>query len=87
MNDNEREVGLAIRKKIKEGVVNREDIFVVTKLWNTDHEPEKVRIACQRSCGNLGLEYIDLYLMHSPISFNERTPFDMQNPDAMFDEA
>lgn len=87
MNDNETEVGLAIRKKIKEGVVKREDIFIVTKLWNTDHEPENVRIACQRSCEKLGLGYIDLYQMHSPISFNERTPFDMINPGAMFDEA
>lgn len=87
MNDNETEVGLAIRKKIKEGVVKREDIFIVTKLWNTDHEPEKVRVACQRSCEKLGLGYIDLYLMHSPMSFNERTPFDKINPGAMFDEA
>lgn len=87
LNDIEKEVGSAIQKKIKDGVVKREDIFIVTKLWNTDHKPEKVRIACQRSCEQLGLGYIDLYLMHSPISFNERTPFDTINPDAMFDEA
>lgn len=87
MNDNETEVGSAIRKKIKEGVVKREDIFIATKLWNTDHELEHVRVACQRSGEKLGLGYIDLYLMHSPIAFNERSPFDEMNPDAMFDEA
>lgn len=73
--ENEEEVGGAIAEKIKEGAVKREEIFIVTKLWNTDHEPEKVEAACRRSCEKLGLGYIDLYLMHYPVAFKERTPF------------
>lgn len=73
---NEAAVGEAIRAKIAEGVIRREDVFVVTKLWNTHHEPEKVDAACRRSNANLGLEYIDLYLIHYPNGFVERVPYE-----------
>lgn len=81
--ENEEQVGQAIQQKIKDGAVKREDIFIVTKLWNTDHEPEKVEKAARRSCEKLGLGYIDLYLMHYPVAFKERTPFENWplNPD------
>ncbi|XP_055301506.1 aldo-keto reductase family 1 member B1-like [Sitodiplosis mosellana] len=84
---NEVEVGQAIQEKIKEGVVKREEIFIVTKLWNTDHEPEKVEKAARQSCEKLGLGYIDLYLMHYPVAFKERTPFEdwPLNPDGTFE--
>lgn len=62
----EEDVGAAIREKIKEGVVKREEIFVTTKLWCTHHEPDLVVKACQSSCDKLGLDYIDLYLIHWP---------------------
>lgn len=81
MYENEEEVGQAIQQKIKEGVVKREEIFIVTKLWNTDHEPEKVEDACRRSCERLGLGYIDLYLMHYPTAFKNRTPFEFWPTD------
>lgn len=80
--ENEEEVGLAIQKKIKEGVVKREEMFIVTKLWNTDHEPEKVEAACRQSNEKLGLGYIDLYLMHYPTAFTTRTPYDFWPTDA-----
>ncbi|KAL5290865.1 hypothetical protein ACFFRR_010326 [Megaselia abdita] len=66
---NEAEVGKALRDKIAEGVVKREDVFVVTKLWNVHHAPELVEPACQKSLDNLGLGYIDLYLMHLPVAY------------------
>jgi len=69
---NEKQVGDGIRAKITEGVVKREDIFVVTKLWNTYHEPDKVEVACRNSLNKLGLDYIDLHLMHSPMGFEYR---------------
>lgn len=69
---NEKQVGDGIRAKIAEGVIKREDVFVVTKLWNTYHEPDKVDMACRNSCSKLGLDYIDLYLMHSPMGFAYR---------------
>jgi len=79
---NEREVGRAIQGKIADGAVRREDIFIVTKLWNTHHEPDKVEQACRVSCDNLGLDYIDLYLMHYPTGFVEREPFEFCPQDA-----
>jgi diketogulonate reductase-like aldo/keto reductase len=61
---NEKGVGNAVRKAIASGI-SRKDIFVVTKLWNADHnDPEK---AFNESLEKLGLEYIDLYLMHWPV--------------------
>lgn len=42
------------------------------QLWNTYHEPDKVEQACRSSCAKLGLDYIDLYLMHSPMGFEYR---------------
>lgn len=89
MYDNEQEIGTAIREKINEGVVKREDVFIVTKLWNTDHEPEEVEKACRTSCEKLGLDYIDLYLMHWPTALKPRTPFEAwpKKPDGEPDVA
>lgn len=67
--ENEAQVGQAIREKIADGTVKREDIFLVTKLWNNYHDPTKVEDGCRLSLNNLGLDYVDLYLMHSPIGF------------------
>ncbi|GBP87066.1 Aldo-keto reductase AKR2E4 [Eumeta japonica] len=66
----EAEVGEAIRAKVSNGTITREDIFVTTKLWNTHHERAKVIEAARESLKNLGLDYIDLYLMHWPIGLN-----------------
>ncbi|XP_063700521.1 aldo-keto reductase family 1 member C15-like [Culicoides brevitarsis] len=65
---NEIPVGKAIRDKIAEGVVTREEIFITTKLWCTFFNTEAVVAACERSLEKLGLGYIDLYLMHTPMS-------------------
>uniref|UniRef100_A0A8D2B7M3 Aldo-keto reductase family 1 member C4 n=1 Tax=Sciurus vulgaris TaxID=55149 RepID=A0A8D2B7M3_SCIVU len=64
----EEEVGLAIRSKIADGTVKREDIFYTTKLWNTFHRPELVQSCLERSLKKLGFDYVDLYLIHSPLS-------------------
>ncbi|CAK9795127.1 Aldo-keto reductase family 1 member B10 [Anthophora plagiata] len=69
--DNEKEIGKALRDKIAEGVVKREDLFITTKLWNTDHARENVVPACKRSVENFGLGYVDLYLIHWPISYTK----------------
>lgn len=61
--DNEEEVGMAI----KESGIPREEIFVTTKLWNTDHGYDKALVAFEKSLSRLGLEYIDLYLIHWPM--------------------
>lgn len=64
--ENETAVGKAIKRVIAEGVVRREDLFVTTKLWITDTTYEKAKEGFHRSLDRLGLEYVDLYLIHQP---------------------
>ena len=74
---NEREVGEALQAGLATGGIAREDIFVTTKLWNTNHRPERVEPAFEASLDRLGLNYLDLYLSHTPFAFQ---PGDEQDP-------
>lgn len=65
---NEAEVGAGIRQAIARGLVRREELWVTSKLWNTFHRKEHVQAACERSLRDLGLDYLDLYLVHFPIA-------------------
>jgi alcohol dehydrogenase (NADP+) len=66
---NEREVGQALQSGLAAGGIAREDIFVTTKLWNTNHRPERVEPAFEASLQRLQLKYLDLYLSHTPFAF------------------
>lgn len=66
---NEVQVGQAIRSKIADGTVKREDIFYTGKLWSTSHTPERVRPALEHSLKDLQLDYMDLFLIHSTLEF------------------
>ena len=68
MYQNEKEVGLAIRSKIADGTVKREDIFYTSKVWCTFHRPELVRVCLEQSLKQLQLDYVDLYLIHFPMA-------------------
>lgn len=65
---NESGVGIAIRKAIEDGIVARESLFVTSKLWNHQHAAGDVPIALEQTLHDLGLEYLDLYLIHWPIT-------------------
>ena len=62
--DNEKDVGIALKKS----ELSRQDFFVTTKVWNTDHGYDKTQKACDASLKKLGLEYVDLYLVHWPVA-------------------
>jgi len=74
---NEREVGEALQAGLAANGIAREDIFVTTKLWNSNHRPERVGPAFEASLDRLKLKYLDLYLIHTPYAFQ---PGDEQDP-------
>jgi diketogulonate reductase-like aldo/keto reductase len=74
---NEEMVGVALQEVIEAGKVRREDVFITTKLWNTNHRPERVEPAFEASCRRLQVDYIDCYLIHTPFAFK---PGDDQDP-------
>jgi alcohol dehydrogenase (NADP+) len=78
---NEREVGTALRAGMTAGGIAREEVFVTTKLWNTNHRPERVEPAFEGSLQKLGLTYIDLYLSHTPFAFQPGDDFDPRDKD------
>lgn len=80
---NEAEVGQGIRRAIQDGLVEREDLWVTSKLWNTYHSPEHVRMACQKSLDDLQLEYLDLYLIHFPLA-QKFVPIETRYPPGWF---
>lgn len=85
---NEKEVGDGIARALADGLCQRDELWVTSKLWNTFHRPEHVQPACERSLSDLGLEYLDLYLVHFPIAlkyvdFETRYPPEwIANPNA-----
>ena len=74
---NETEVGEAMQEVFGAGKIKREDVFVATKLWNNNHRPERVKPAFEASLQRLRLDYVDLYLIHTPFAFQ---PGDEQDP-------
>jgi diketogulonate reductase-like aldo/keto reductase len=74
---NETVVGDAMQAVFKAGTIRREDVFVTTKLWNTNHRPERVKPAFEASLRRLQLDYVDCYLIHTPFAFR---PGDEQDP-------
>merc|ERR1712223_834993 len=65
---NEKEVGVVFADFIGKSV-RREDLFIVGKLWGTDHHPDDVENACRQSLQDLKIDYFDAYLMHYPTAF------------------
>lgn len=80
---NEVEVGAGIAQAISEGLCKREDLWITSKLWNTYHDPEHVGPALERTLSDLGVDYLDLYLIHFPIALRY-VPFEKRYPPEWF---
>ncbi|MGB9433007.1 MAG: aldo/keto reductase [Candidatus Acidiferrum sp.] len=78
---NEEAVGEAIQGVLREGVVQRDDLFIATKLWNNNHRPDRVEPAFEASLARLGLKYLDLYLIHTPFAFQAGDDQDPRDQD------
>lgn len=74
---NEQAVGEALQDVLKGGTIKREDIFITTKLWNTNHRPERVKPAFDGSCRRLQIDFVDCYIIHTPFAFQ---PGEEQDP-------
>jgi alcohol dehydrogenase (NADP+) len=84
---NEREVGQALQAGLAAGNIARKDVFVTTKLWNSNHRSERVAPAFEASLARLALQYLDLYLIHTPFAFqpgDDQDPRD-QNGNVLYD--
>ncbi len=76
---NEKQVGEGIARAIDDGLVTREELWITSKLWNTFHAPEHVELGYRKTLNDLGLDRLDLYLIHFPIAL-EFTPIDQRYP-------
>ena len=78
---NEHEVGEALQAGLAAGGIAREDIFVTTKLWNSNHRAERVEPAFEASLARLRISYLDLYLIHTPFAFQAGDEQDPRDPN------
>ncbi|KAF9889927.1 NAD(P)H-dependent D-xylose reductase (XR) [Aspergillus nanangensis] len=71
---NEVEAGQGVARAIKEGIVKREELFIVSKLWNSFHDGERVEPICRKQLADWGVDYFDLYIVHFPVALKYVDP-------------
>ncbi|MCJ1468706.1 NAD(P)H-dependent D-xylose reductase (XR) [Pseudocyphellaria aurata] len=82
---NESESGQGVARAIKEGIVKRSDLFIVSKLWNSFHDQERVGPICKKQLEDWGIDYFDLYIVHFPISLKYVDPSVRYPPGFTYD--
>ena len=82
---NEGEVGEGIKMALEDGLCKREDLWITSKLWNTYHHPDHVSQALEKTLKDLQLDYLDLYMIHFPISL-KFVPFEERYPPEWFND-
>ena len=80
---NETAVGAGLKRALGAGSCSRDDLWITSKLWNTYHHPDHVRAACERNLSDLGLDELDLYLIHFPVTL-AYVPFEERYPPGWF---
>ncbi|KAJ4485806.1 NADP-dependent oxidoreductase domain-containing protein [Lentinula aciculospora] len=78
---NEKEAGEGVRRALSEGIVEREELFITSKLWNTFHSKEHVNHTAKMQLELWGLEYFDLFLIHFPIALQYVKPSHRYPPE------
>eukprot|EP00727_Mastigamoeba_balamuthi_P014456 m51a1_g9635 hypothetical protein (273) ;mRNA; r:1151171-1152252 len=78
---NEKEVGEGIEEAIRSGTVRREDLWVTSKVWVTELREKDVATACCKTLGDLGLSYLDLYLIHFPVAIKRGVSYPFKKED------
>jgi len=82
---NEKEAGEGVARAIKDGLVKREELFIVSKLWNSFHDGDKVEPVARKQLADWGLEYFDLYLIHFPVALRWVDPAVRYPPEWSYD--
>jgi D-xylose reductase len=82
---NEKQAGEGVARAIKDGLVKREELFIVSKLWNSFHDGDKVEPIAKKQLEDWGIEYFDLYLIHFPVALRWVDPAVRYPPEWSYD--